>query len=328
MNTTVYRNGNTSRLKGLAVAVIGYGNQGAAHALNLRDSGVRVIVGQRPGAAFDRAREAGFSPVPAGEAAAQADLVILALPDETAGDVYAAEIAPALRPGAALGFIHGFNIHFGFITPRGDGDVVLVGPKGPGSLLRSLYLEDRGLPALAAVAHDASGRAFDLALAWAAAIGCTRAGVLRTTFAEETETDLFGEQAVLCGGVSALTQAAFETLVDAGYSPESAYLECVHELKQIADLIYAQGLAGMRARISNTAEYGDRTRGPRIIGEPARAEMRRVLAEICDGTFAREWINEARRGAPILARGRREDREACFERVGAFVRSLMPWLAG
>lgn len=328
MNTTVYRNGNASRLEGLAVAVIGYGNQGAAHALNLRDSGVRVIVGQRPGAAFDRAQEAGFSPVPAGEAAAQADLVILALPDETAGDVYAAEIAPALRPGAALGFIHGFNIHFGFIMPRGDGDVVLVGPKGPGSLLRSLYLEGRGLPALAAVAHDASGQAFDLALAWAAGIGCTRAGVLLTTFAEETETDLFGEQAVLCGGVSALTQAAFETLVDAGYSPESAYLECVHELKQIADLIYAQGLAGMRARISNTAEYGDRTRGPRIIGDPARTEMRRVLAEIRDGTFAREWIDEARRGAPILARGRREDREARFERVGAFIRSLMPWLAG
>jgi len=308
------------------VAIIGYGNQGRAHALNLRDSGVAVIVGQRPGASLEQAREDGFNPIEVSDAVGRADLIVLTLPDESAAVIYAAGIGPHLRAGQALGFVHGFNIRFGFITPPENVDVVMVAPKGPGRLLRSLYQEGKGLPALLAVSQDATGHARQVALAWAAGIGCTRAAVVETTFAAETETDLFGEQAVLCGGVTALAQAAFETLVKAGYEPEFAYIECVHELKQVVDLLYEFGLRGMRDRISGTARYGDVTRGPRVIGEEARAEMQRLLAEIRDGTFAREWIAEYRAGAGKFRQLQEDQIDAQFERAGEAVRAWMPWL--
>lgn len=310
----------------LRTAVLGYGNQGRAHALNLRDSGFPVAIGQRPGRGFDRALADGFKPHSIPEAVAQSELLILALPDEAASGVYIAEIAPRLTDRHTLGFIHGFNIRFGFINPPPIVDVIMVAPKGPGTLLRDLYTRGLGLPALAAVEQNPSGRAFDKAMAWAAGLGSLRAAVVETTFAVETETDLFGEQAVLCGGVSALTQAAFETLVEAGYPPEMAYLECVHELKQTVDLLYEGGLAAMREKISNTAEYGDRTRGPRIIDAALRARLREVLAEIRDGRFAREWMAEYEAGLPNLASERRKNCETPFEAAGRFVRSLMPWL--
>lgn len=311
----------------LRAAVIGYGNQGRAHALNLRDSGATVLVGQRPGNSADRAVGDGFEPLPVAEAVRGSDLVILSLPDESAAEVYSDAIAPVLTESKTLGFVHGFNIRFGFIRPPPDIDVVMIAPKGPGSLLRSLYLEGRGLPALMAVHQDASGRARETALAWAAGIGSTRAGVIETTFACETETDLFGEQVVLCGGVSALTKAAFETLVDAGYPAEFAYLECVHELKQVVDLLYSRGLSGMRDAISNTAEYGDLTRGPRVVTGEARAEMRRILEEIRDGSFAREWIAEHRSGGAAFRRMHEADAGSLYEKAGRAVRDLMPWLS-
>ncbi len=318
---------DSSFLSGRIVAVVGYGNQGRAHALNLRDSGASVIVGQKPaGAGFERAVADGFSPRSVEQVADEADLLILTLPDEAAGDVYNERIAPHLREGRTLGFVHGFNIRFGLIDPPPGVDCVMIAPKGPGTLLRALYLEGKGLPALMAVERDHSGRARQTALAWAAGIGSTRAGIVETTFAAETETDLFGEQAVLCGGVSALIKAAFETLVEAGYDPDLAYIECVHELKQIVDLIYSEGLSAMRDRISNTAEYGDLTRGPRIVGEGVRNEMKRVLAEIRSGEFAREWIAEHRRGRPEFKRLHEADVDTAFERAGANVRKLMPWL--
>jgi ketol-acid reductoisomerase len=312
-------------LAGRTVAIVGYGNQGRAHALNLRDSGVAVVIGQRPGRSLDSARADGFAPLPAGEAVRQADLVIVALPDERAAAIYQADMAAHLAAGKCLGFIHGFNIHYRFIEPPADVDVVMVAPKGPGTLLRSLYLGGKGLPALLAVGHDASGSAERLALAWSAGIGANRAAIVRTTFAAETETDLFGEQAVLCGGVTSLCQAAFDTLVEAGYEPEFAYLECVHELKQIVDLIYESGVASMRQRISNTAEYGDRTRGPRLISQQVRDEMKRILQEVRDGTFAREWIEQARSGNPL---GGNDTEGDLFEEAGRNVRKLMPWLSG
>ena len=313
-------------LRDARIALVGYGNQGRAHALNLRDSGLCVMVGQRPGTSYDQARADGFGPAPVAEAVADADLAILALPDESAGDVYREQVAGALRPGSTLGFVHGFNIRFGFIEPPESVNVVMVAPKGPGTLLRSLYLEGKGLPALLAVEQDATGTARQIALAWAAGIGAGRAGVVETTFAEETETDLFGEQAILCGGVTALAQAAFDTLVDAGYQPEFAYLECVHELKQIVDLIYERGVSAMRERISNTAEYGDLTRGPRIIDEHVRERMRQVLAEIRSGAFAGEWIKEHHSGGKTFRKLFETGAASDLEHAGENVRALMPWL--
>lgn len=309
------------------VAVIGYGNQGHAHALNLRDSGVRVIVGQRPGGrSHDRAVQDGFDPMTVPNAVANADLVILTLPDESAAEVFDREIAPVLRPGSALGFVHGFNIRYNYIKPPVGVDCIMVAPKGPGTLLRSLFLDGRGLPALIAVERDATGRALPVALAWAAGIGAARAAMVRTTFAAETDCDLFGEQVVLCGGVSALMQAAFDTLVEAGYEPELAYIECVHELKQVVDLVYERGLTDMWRRISNTAEFGGRTRGALVVNDASREAMRRILDDVRSGAFAREWINEARNGAPALTAARLRDPERPIEHAGESVRRLMPWL--
>lgn len=312
-------------LRGKSVALIGYGNQGRAHALNLRDSGVSMTIGQRSGESFDTAVADGFRPLSVAQAAT-CDLLIVTLPDESASEIYASDIAPTLRAGQTLGFVHGFNIRYGFITPPDGVDVIMIAPKGPGTLLRSLYTQGKGLPALLAIHRDASGSARKTALAWAAGIGSTRAAVIETTFAVETETDLFGEQVVLCGGVAALTKAAFATLVEAGYEPEFAYVECVHELKQVVDLLYERGLTGMRDKISNTAEYGDLTRGPRIIPDGVRAEMRRILDEVRSGAFAKEWIDEHRRGGNHFAQLHDADVDTLFERAGKTVRSWMPWL--
>ncbi len=328
MGLTIYRedHADLSPLCEVVIAVIGFGNQGRAHALNLRDSQLEVVVGQRPGRGADQAAFDGFQPVAIAEAASRSDLLIISLPDESAADIYGEHIAPHLRPGQTLGFVHGFNIRYEFIRPPADVDVIMVAPKGPGTLVRSLYEQGKGLPALLAVHQDVSGRAKSTALAWATGIGALRAAVVETTFAAETETDLFGEQAVLCGGVSALTKAAFETLVAAGYEPEFAYLECVHELKQIADLLYARGLSGMRDRISNTAEYGDLTRGPRIINDTVREEMARILEDVRNGNFAREWIEEHRSGGKRFKALHAKDVDSAYERAGETVRSLMPWL--
>jgi ketol-acid reductoisomerase len=310
------------------VAVLGYGSQGHAHALNLLESGVDVRVGLREGSASrPKAEEAGLRVVPVAEAVDEADVTMVLLPDTEQRRVFEAEISPHLRPGDSLAFAHGFNIHFGQITPPDDIDVWMIAPKGPGHLVRRTFEEGGGVPALVAVAQDATGRARPTALAYAKGIGATRAGVLETTFAEETETDLFGEQVVLCGGLVALIVAGFETLVEAGYQPESAYFETLHEVKLIVDLIYEGGIANMRYSISDTAEYGDMTRGPRIITDATRAEMRRILEEIRSGAFAKEWIAEHEAGRPTFTRLRAEARRHPIEEVGARLRAMMPWIA-
>jgi ketol-acid reductoisomerase len=329
MATVYYDNdADPAIIAGRKVAIIGYGSQGHAHALNLRDSGVDVRVGLREGSASRaKAEAAGLRVVPIPEAAAEADLVMLLLPDTEQKAVYEAAIAPHLTDGDALFFAHGFNIRFGRIVPPAGVDVAMVAPKGPGHLVRRTYEEGGGVPSLVAVHQDATGKAKPLALSYAYAIGATRAGVLDTTFAEETETDLFGEQVVLCGGLTALIKAGFETLVEAGYQPESAYFECLHEVKLIVDLMYEHGITGMRYSISDTAEYGDLTRGPRIITDATRAEMRRILDEIRSGAFAAEWIAENDAGRPNFERLRAADREHLIEKVGAELRAMMPWIS-
>lgn len=314
-------------LKGKTVAILGYGSQGHAHAQNLRDSGVNVIVGQRPGGPnYELAKEHGFEPLSAAEAAEQADMIMILLPDEHQAGVYEKDIKPHLRAGKSLLFAHGFNIHFGQIEPPKDVDVFMIAPKGPGHLVRRTFTEGGGVPCLVAIHQDASGEALNKALAYAKGIGGTRSGVIETSFREETETDLFGEQAVLCGGVSALIKAGFETLVEAGYQPEMAYFECMHEMKLIVDLMYEGGLSRMRYSISNTAEYGDYRTGPRLITEQTKAEMRQVLKEIQNGAFARDFLLEARIGYPQFKAIRRMESEQQLEQVGSKLRAMMPWL--
>jgi len=316
-----------SLLKGKTIAVIGYGSQGHAQAQNLRDSGCEVVVGQRGGSPnFDLAVKDGFKPVSAQEAAQAGDLINILLPDEVQAEIYAREIKPNLRPGDLLLCSHGFNIHFGQVVAPQGVDCALVAPKGPGHLVRSEFVKGGGVPCLIATTDNCSPAGKALALAYAKGIGGTRAGVLQTTFAEETETDLFGEQVVLCGGVSALVKMAFETLIEAGYQPESAYFECLHELKLIVDLMYQGGLNYMRYSISNTAEYGDYTRGPRIVTEQTRAEMKKILGEIRSGQFAKEWILENRANRPVFNATKRIEREHPVEQVGKRLRALMPWI--
>jgi ketol-acid reductoisomerase len=318
---------NKDALQGDAIAVLGFGSQGHAHALNLRDSGFDVRVGLRAGSAsWPEAEAAGLRVLETGDAVAEANVVMVLLPDTSQAAVYATDIARNLEAGDMLMFAHGFNIHFGTIAPPEGVDVTMIAPKGPGHLVRRTYEEGIGTPALVAVHQDATGKALDRALAYAAGIGVAKAGVIQTTFKEETETDLFGEQAVLCGGASSLVQSGFETLVAAGYQPEIAYFECLHELKLIVDLMYEGGLSWMRYSISDTAEYGDYTRGPRVIDDEARAEMRRILDEIQSGQFAKEWIAEAENGFPNFRRLRAEARTSQLEEVGRGLRRMMPWL--
>jgi ketol-acid reductoisomerase len=310
------------------VAVIGYGSQGHAHALNLKDSGIDVRVGLREGSSSRaKAEAAGLSVKSIADAVSEADVVMVLLPDTEQKGAYEADIAPHLSDGDALLFAHGFNIRFGQIKPPSGIDVGMVAPKGPGHLVRRTYESGGGVPALIAVSQDASGKARALALSYAHAIGATRAGVLETTFEEETETDLFGEQVVLCGGITELVMAGYETLVNAGYQPESAYFECLHELKLIVDLMYENGISGMRFSISDTAEYGDLTRGPRIINRETRAEMARILEEIRDGSFAEEWIAENRAGRPRFNELRAKGQEHPIEKVGQELRAMMPWIS-
>ncbi len=320
---------NLKLLDGKVVGIVGYGSQGHAQAQNLRDSGCQVIVAEAEGSAgWSNAKGAGFRVLSAAEVAKEADIIVMLAPDQLQRDIYYQSIEKGLASGNILMFAHGFNIHYGQITPPPDIDVTMIAPKCPGHMLRQLYTEDIGPPAIVAVHQDASGKARDIALAYAKGIGCSRAGVIETTFAEETETDLFGEQAVLCGGVTSLIKAGFETLVDAGYQPEIAYFEILHELKLIVDLIYQGGLNYMRYSVSDTAEYGDYTRGPRVIDDMVREEMEQILAEIQDGTFAKEWILENQAGRPVYNALKRMDEEHLIEEVGAELRQMMPWLKG
>jgi ketol-acid reductoisomerase len=315
------------QLDGKTVAIIGYGSQGHAHALNLRDSGVEVVVGLRPSSSsVAAATDAGLTVVGVTEAASRGDLVMILVPDELHRDVYGREVRDGIADGNMLLFGHGFSIHYGEVEPPPGVDVALVAPKGPGHLVRRQYTEGSGVPGLVAIEQDATGNARALALAYAKGIGCTRGGVIETTFKDETETDLFGEQAVLCGGASELVQAGFETLVEAGYDPEMAYFECLHELKLIVDLMYEKGLAGMRYSISNTAEYGDYTRGKRVVTAETRANMKQILAEIQSGEFAREWIAENRANQENFLRMRAEQNSSQVEAVGKELRSHMDWI--
>lgn len=318
---------NLDLLKGKTVAIIGYGSQGHAHALNLKDSGVNVIVGLYPGSkSTAKAEAAGLTVKNVADAAKAADFIMILLPDEVQKTIYKNEIEPNLEAGNVLAFAHGFNIHFAQVLPPADVDVVMVAPKGPGHLVRRTYEQGQGVPALFAVYQDATGKARDRAMAYARGIGGTRAGILETTFREETETDLFGEQAVLCGGLSALIKAGFETLVEAGYQPELAYFECLHEVKLIVDLVVEGGLATMRDSISNTAEYGDYTRGPRVVTAETKAEMKKILSEIQSGQFAREFVLENQAGKPGFTAMRRQEAEHPIEAVGKDLRAMFSWL--
>ena len=327
MNIYYDKDADISIIRGLKVTIIGYGSQCHAHANNLKDSGVDVTVGLRPGSISEaKAKKAGLTVKPIEEAVSDADVVMILAPDEHQARLYQDKVAPNIKQGAALAFAHGFNIHFQQIEPRADLDVIMIAPKGPGHLVRSTYTQGAGVPSLIAVFQDASGRAKNIALSYASANGGGRAGIIETTFREETETDLFGEQAVLCGGATALVQAGFETLTEAGYAPEMACFECLHELKLIVDLMYEGGIANMRYSISNTAEYGDLTRGPRVVTEQTKDEMRRILKEIQSGEFAREFILENQAGQATLKAKRRIGREHQIEEVGARLRDMMPWI--
>jgi len=321
------RDADLSLLDKKTVAVIGFGSQGHAHALNLHDSGVRVVVGLREGSpSRERAREAGLEVAGVAEAAEAGDVIMILVPDQDHRRVYEESVRPGLKEGKALFFAHGFNIHYHQVEPPPYVDVVMVAPKGPGHMVRRMFQQGSGVPSLVAVHQDYTGQALQLGLAYAKGLGATRAGVIRTTFQEETETDLFGEQCVLCGGVSELIRAGFDTLVEAGYQPEIAYFECLHELKLIVDLIYEGGISYMRYSISDTAEYGDMTRGRRIVNQETRREMRRILEEITSGEFAREWILENQAGRPVYNALRRRDAEHLIEKVGSELRSMMSWL--
>ena len=316
-----------SLLEGKTVAILGYGSQGHAHALNLHDSGVKVVVGLRPdSSSADKAKGDGLEVDSIANAASKGDVVMVLLPDEKQGEIWESEIKDGIAPGNLLLFAHGFSIHFEQIDPGPEVDVAMVAPKGPGHLVRRQFTEGKGVPGLVAVHQDSSGNARDLALAYARGIGCTRGGVIETTFKDETETDLFGEQAVLCGGVTELVRAGYETLTEAGYDPRLAYFECLHELKLIVDLMYEKGIAGMRYSISNTAEYGDLTRGKRIISDPTREQMKQILAEIQSGEFAREWIAENRAGQENFQRMREEQKNHQVETVGKELRASMDWI--
>jgi len=317
-----------SLIKGKTVAIIGYGSQGHAHALNLHESGVKVVVGLRKGgASWSKAENAGLAVAEVADAVKQADLVMMLLPDENIGQVYRDEVHANIKAGAALAFAHGFNVHYGQVMPRADIDVIMIAPKAPGHTVRSTYTQGGGVPALVAVHQDNSGAARDVALSYACANGNGRAGIIETNFREETETDLFGEQAVLCGGTVELIKAGFETLVEAGYAPEMAYFECLHELKLIVDLIYEGGIANMNYSISNNAEYGEYVTGPRIVNDETRAAMRQTLKDIQTGEYAKSFILEHQSGAPTLISRRRIDADSQIEQVGGQLRAMMPWIA-
>lgn len=321
------KDANLEVLKNKTVAIIGYGSQGHAQAQNLRDSGLKVVVGEVEGCPnWKKAEKDGFEVRSAKEVARDADVIQILVPDEFQAELYREDICSCLKEGMSLGFSHGFNIHFSQIIPPAGVDVFMVAPKGPGLLVRRMYIEERGVPCLLAVYQDATGRAKELGLAYAKGIGGTRAGVIETTFREETETDLFGEQVVLCGGATSLIKAGFEILVEAGYQPEMAYFECLHELKLIVDLVYESGLAGMRSAISNTAEYGDLTRGPRIINEKTKDEMKKILSEIQSGEFAREWILENSASRPVFNALAKKDAQHLLEKVGKNLRGMMSWI--
>ncbi len=320
------KDANLGILKKKKIVVMGYGSQGHTHANNLKESGMDVTVGIRKGPSWDKAKKAGLNVMTPAEAAKIADVIMILLPDEYQADIYKAEIGPNMKKGVYLAFAHGFNIHFGQIVPPADANVFMAAPKGPGHLVRSEYTKGSGVPCLIAVQQDPSKNTKDIALAYASAIGGGRAGIIETSFREETETDLFGEQVVLCGGLTSLIQAGFETLVEAGYAPEMAYFECLHEVKLIVDLIYEGGISNMRYSISNTAQYGDLTRGPRVVNEETKKEMKKILGEIQDGVFAREWMLECKANKPVFNALTKKGERHLIEEVGSKLRAMMPWL--
>ncbi len=320
------KDANLGALKKKKIVIMGYGSQGHAHANNLKESGMDVTIGARKGSSWDKAKAAGFKVMTPADAAKMADVIMILLPDEYQADIYNGEIAPNMKKGVYLAFAHGFNIHFGQIVPPADANVFMAAPKGPGHLVRAEYLRGSGVPCLIAIHQDPSKNTKGIALAYASAIGGGRAGIIETNFREETETDLFGEQAVLCGGVTSLIQAGFETLVEAGYAPEMAYFECLHEVKLIVDLIYEGGISNMRYSISNTAQYGDLTRGPRVVTEETKKEMKKILTEIQDGVFAKEWMLECRANKPVFNALTRKGEKHQIEEVGGRLRAMMPWL--